>query len=32
LTHNGKIQHARLKQLYLEGSLHEAGQLIYPEY
>jgi acyl-CoA synthetase (AMP-forming)/AMP-acid ligase II len=32
LTHNGKIQHARLKQLYLEGSLHKAGQLVYPQY
>ncbi|MFN2271511.1 MAG: AMP-binding protein [Anaerolineae bacterium] len=32
MTHNGKIQHARLKQLYLEGSLREAGQLVYPEY
>jgi acyl-coenzyme A synthetase/AMP-(fatty) acid ligase len=32
MTHNGKIQHARLKQLYLEGSLREAGQLVYPTY
>lgn len=32
MTHNGKIQHARLKELYLEGSLREAGQLVYPEY
>jgi acyl-CoA synthetase (AMP-forming)/AMP-acid ligase II len=32
LTHNGKIQHARLGELYLEGSLRAAGQLVYPEY
>lgn len=32
MTHNGKIQHARLKQLYLKGSLREAGQLVYPTY
>jgi acyl-CoA synthetase (AMP-forming)/AMP-acid ligase II len=32
MTHNGKIQHARLKEMYLEGKLREAGQLVYPEY
>jgi acyl-CoA synthetase (AMP-forming)/AMP-acid ligase II len=32
LTHNGKIQHARLKEMYLDGSLRAAGQLVYPEY
>jgi hypothetical protein len=32
MTHNGKIQHARLKEMYLEGSLREAGQLVYPTY
>jgi acyl-CoA synthetase (AMP-forming)/AMP-acid ligase II len=32
LTHNGKIQHARLKELFLDGSLRAAGQLVYPEY
>jgi acyl-CoA synthetase (AMP-forming)/AMP-acid ligase II len=31
-THNGKIQHARLKELYLDGSLRESGLLVYPEY
>ena len=32
LTHNGKIRHVRLKEMYLEGSLREAGQLVYPGY
>ena len=32
LTHNGKIQHTRLKEMYLEGSLRETEQLVYPEY
>jgi hypothetical protein len=32
VTHNGKIQHARLKEIYLAGSLRAAGQLVYPEY
>lgn len=32
LTHNGKIQHARLKEMYLAGDLHRAGQLVYPGY
>jgi acyl-CoA synthetase (AMP-forming)/AMP-acid ligase II len=31
-THNKKLQHARLKEMYLDGSLREAGLLVYPEY
>ena len=30
LTHNGKIQHVRLREMYLEGSLREA--ILYPDY
>ena len=32
LTHNGKIQHVRLKEQYLDGSLRELGSILYPEY
>lgn len=32
LTHNGKIQHGLLKELYLNGSLREQGLILYPEY
>jgi acyl-CoA synthetase (AMP-forming)/AMP-acid ligase II len=32
LTHNGKIRHARLKEMYLAGDLRKAGQLVYPDY
>jgi len=32
MTHNGKIQHARLKDQYLNGSLRESGKILYPEY
>jgi acyl-CoA synthetase (AMP-forming)/AMP-acid ligase II len=32
LTHNGKIQHGRLKEIYLDGSLREQGAILYPEY
>ena len=32
LTHNGKIQHTRLKELYLAGDLRGARKLIYPGY
>jgi acyl-CoA synthetase (AMP-forming)/AMP-acid ligase II len=32
LTHNGKIQHGWLKELYLNGSLREKGAILYPEY
>jgi acyl-coenzyme A synthetase/AMP-(fatty) acid ligase len=31
-TYNGKVQHARLRQLYLDGSLKEQGQILYPDY
>ena len=30
LTHNGKIQHVRLKEMYLESSLREA--ILYPDF
>ena len=32
LTHNGKIQHVRLKEMYLDGNLREQGKILYPEY
>jgi acyl-CoA synthetase (AMP-forming)/AMP-acid ligase II len=32
LTHNGKIQHMRLKDDYLEGDLKSSGNILYPEY
>jgi acyl-CoA synthetase (AMP-forming)/AMP-acid ligase II len=32
LTHNGKIQHLRLKEQYLDGSLHRSGNVLFPEY
>jgi acyl-CoA synthetase (AMP-forming)/AMP-acid ligase II len=32
LTHNGKIQHVRLREIYLDGSLREQGGILYPEY
>lgn len=32
LTHNGKIQHARLKEKYLDGSLRQKGAILYPGY
>jgi acyl-coenzyme A synthetase/AMP-(fatty) acid ligase len=31
-TYNGKVQHPRLKQLYLDGALREQGKLLYPDY
>jgi acyl-CoA synthetase (AMP-forming)/AMP-acid ligase II len=31
-THNGKIQHVRLRELYLNGSLREQGSILYPDY
>ena len=31
-THNGKIQHVQLRELYLNGSLREQGKILYPEY
>ena len=32
LTHNGKIQHLHLKESYLNGSLREQGNILYPVY
>jgi acyl-CoA synthetase (AMP-forming)/AMP-acid ligase II len=32
LTHNGKIQHGRLKELYHDHSLRQRGQILYPDY
>ena len=31
-TYNGKMQHAKLRDLYLSGSLGEQGLILYPEY
>ena len=31
-TYNGKIQHNKLKQDYLSGSLRSSGEILYPEY
>ena len=31
-THNGKIQHVKLRELYLTGALREQGSILYPEY
>lgn len=32
LTHNGKIQHVRLREIYLDGRLRARGSILYPEY
>jgi acyl-CoA synthetase (AMP-forming)/AMP-acid ligase II len=32
LTHNGKIQHARLREMHLDGSLRAQGAILYPDY
>lgn len=32
LTHNGKIQHLRLREMYLDGSLRGQGAILYPAY
>ncbi len=32
LTHNGKIQHLRLRDVYLDGSLRASGKILFPEY
>ena len=32
MTHNGKIQHTRLRERYLDGSLREAGSILFPDY
>jgi len=31
-TYNGKLQHALLRERYLDGSLRESGAILYPEY
>ena len=31
-THNGKIQHVKLRESYLDGTLREQGNILYPEY
>lgn len=31
-THNGKIQHVKLRELYMNGELREQGLILYPEY
>lgn len=31
-THNGKIQHVKLRELYLKSALREDGSILYPEY
>jgi len=31
-THNGKLQHVKLRELYLNGSLRNNGAILYPEY
>jgi acyl-CoA synthetase (AMP-forming)/AMP-acid ligase II len=31
-THNGKIQHVRLRESYLDGTLRAQGKILYPEY
>ena len=31
-TYNGKIQHALLRERYLDGRLRESGAILYPEY
>jgi len=31
-THNGKIQHVRLRELYLNGSLRVRSLILYPDY
>jgi acyl-CoA synthetase (AMP-forming)/AMP-acid ligase II len=32
LTHNGKIQHVSLKELYMSGRLRQAGDILFPPY
>jgi acyl-CoA synthetase (AMP-forming)/AMP-acid ligase II len=31
-THNGKIQHVGLRESYLDGTLREQGNILYPDY
>ncbi len=32
MTHNGKFQHSRLKEMYLDGTLLKEGRILYPDY
>ncbi len=32
LTDNGKLQHVRMRELYLEGALRRQGLILYPEF
>jgi acyl-CoA synthetase (AMP-forming)/AMP-acid ligase II len=32
MTYNGKVQHPLLKKLYLDGTLRQRGDLLYPDY
>jgi acyl-coenzyme A synthetase/AMP-(fatty) acid ligase len=32
MTYNGKVQHARLKTQYLDGSLRDSSAILFPEY
>ncbi|MCP5014225.1 MAG: fatty acyl-AMP ligase [Ketobacter sp.] len=32
MTYNGKFQHSRLKDMYLDGTLFEEGRILYPTY
>jgi hypothetical protein len=32
LTHNGKVRHSLLKEMYLEGGLRDSDMILYPEY
>jgi acyl-CoA synthetase (AMP-forming)/AMP-acid ligase II len=31
-THNGKIQHVKLRESYLDGTMRAQGKILYPEY
>jgi hypothetical protein len=32
MTHNGKVQHLRLRRDYLAGTLRAEGRIVYPEH
>jgi acyl-coenzyme A synthetase/AMP-(fatty) acid ligase len=32
MTHNGKIQHVRLKENYMNGSLRSENRILFPDY
>lgn len=32
VTHNGKIQYGRLKEMYLDGSLRKMGMILFPDF